>query len=650
MGIIQHINGLRGLAVIFVVLYHFFPSLLPGGYIGVDVFFVISGYLITKVIIQAEEDQRFCFRDFYQKRILRLFPGLSLIFLSLIVLGALVMTPSELALLGKQVQAGVLFASNFFYWSQEGYFDSTAIQKPLLHLWSLAVEEQFYLLWPAVIVLAFRLRLKSLSICAGIIVVSLATNLWLIHQHPSFVFYCSLTRFWELALGGALALIHWRNKEPFFFKLDALKGFNFFSDVALIILILVAFFYHDHLLYPGSYAIVPVLMAAMLLSSRQSSNVVLNAKPLCHIGQLSYSIYLWHWPLLSVVTLLVNHPLGWAQKIVLLVLTYGLAFFSHHYWEQILRFHPKRWQVIRRLLLLMLIFVGIGFGFSHSHGWPQRSHMAFLQDNAENFKRTPPRDEACDHFLRKEPHHFYYCRKSLSQREPIVALIGDSHAHAAYPGLVQALEKKGYSALLMANSSCPMTLGYPIKGKTEEEDAECQNHMQEIVDVLAAHKEIETVIVMTRGPIYWTGRAPAFGSDVLHSKHLTPMQWQQGLIAMFNAVQLPTRRVFYVVENPELNQRSEQCQAIPFRQQAKRCVLPKNQVLVRQETYKNLLLAFAGVTVLDTTDLFCPQEHCLWLSPRGASYYSDDNHLSIAGSVLLADHIVPQLALPLKSP
>lgn len=110
----------------------------------------------------------------------------------------------------------------------------------------------------------------------------------------------------------------------------------------------------------------------------------------------------------------------------------------------------------------------IGFGFSHSHGWPQRSHMAFLQDNAENFKRTSARDEACDHFLRKEPHHFYYCRKSLSQREPIVALIVDSHAHVTYPRLTLALAKKRDSTLLMANSSCPMTLGYPIKGKTEE--------------------------------------------------------------------------------------------------------------------------------------------------------------------------------------
>lgn len=649
--VIQHVNGLRGIAVALVILYHYFPSLLSGGYVGVDVFFVISGYLITKVIVQAIHEKTFCFSNFYQKRILRLFPGLSAVLFCLIIVCAVVMTPPELAKLGQQVQAGVLFVSNFFYWSQEGYFDSSAIQKPLLHLWSLAVEEQFYLLWPLLVIAAFRYRIHPMIGCLSLCILSLCLNVILVDRHPSLVFYWPITRFWELAVGGLLALSHWGEFNSHRFqRLLQIKG-SYAAWPALSILILIAFLYHDRLLYPGPYAIIPVAMACILLMWKENSHQLLNWKPLCHLGELSYSLYLWHWPLLSLTSLLVNHSLTATTKCLLLGITYGVSFVSHWYWEQVLRFHARRSFVLIGLGIAMLVFVLAGYKFKASEGWPSRSQMASLLNNAANFKRTAAKDEACSQFLAPYEHHFFYCRHSSVSGQPIVALIGDSHAHAAYPGLAKALDAKGYGTILMANSSCPMTLGYPIKGKTKQQDQECQKHMQEIVSILKAQKKIKTVIVMTRGPIYWTGRAPAFESDQLHGKHLTPQQWRLGMNRLYQSIQLHDRQIYYVVENPELKKLSEQCQAIPFRSLPSNCSLSTQQVLARQKTYKELLAQIPGLKVIDATKLFCPGVSCRWNSDEGMSYYADDNHLSVAGSEWLAEFLVPQLGLlPVKSP
>ena len=203
------IDGLRAVAVLSVVIFHAFPdeAWLPGGFVGVDVFFVISGYLISKILFSEIEQHRFSLASFYGRRIRRIFPALAVCLAAVLAYGFVVLMPSELAQLGKQVFFGASFLSNFALWSESGYFDSAATSKPLLHLWSLGIEEQFYILWPPLLWIAFKLKAAIGRLIVGLLVVSFAVNIALSLTDTSSDFYLPVSRFWELLAGAALA---WR--------------------------------------------------------------------------------------------------------------------------------------------------------------------------------------------------------------------------------------------------------------------------------------------------------------------------------------------------------------------------------------------------------------------------------------------------------
>src|SRR4051812_23262661 len=196
------VDGLRAVAVLAVLAYHAFPSVLPGGFAGVDVFFVISGYLITGIIVDDLARERFTYANFYWRRIRRIFPALILVLVTCLALGWLVLLPDEYAQLGKHVAAGAGFVSNIALWREAGYFDSAAELKPLLHLWSLGVEEQYYLVWPLLLLL---FRRHALWMIAGIGAASFVLNIWMVGTHPTAAFYLPFTRFWELLIGSFLA-------------------------------------------------------------------------------------------------------------------------------------------------------------------------------------------------------------------------------------------------------------------------------------------------------------------------------------------------------------------------------------------------------------------------------------------------------------
>src|SRR5688572_242044 len=199
------VDGLRAVAVLAVLAFHAFPNVAPGGFAGVDVFFVISGFLISGIILGDLERGRFSFADFYWRRIRRIFPALVLVLAGCLGLGWLVLLPHEYAQLGKHVVAGAGFIANLAFWHEAGYFDSSAELKPLLHLWSLGVEEQYYLVWPLALFLFRRWPRAMLGMIIGVGAVSFAANLWLVELRPNAAFYLPMTRFWELLVGSALA-------------------------------------------------------------------------------------------------------------------------------------------------------------------------------------------------------------------------------------------------------------------------------------------------------------------------------------------------------------------------------------------------------------------------------------------------------------
>ncbi|MEZ5488290.1 MAG: acyltransferase [Steroidobacteraceae bacterium] len=199
------VDGLRAIAVLSVLVYHAFPDLLPGGFVGVDIFFVISGFLISGIILTRIQAGTFTFADFYARRIRRIFPALAAVLVACLLAGWLILFPVDYERLGGHVLAGAAFVSNLVLWRESGYFDTSSELKPLLHLWSLGVEEQFYLIWPVLLVLAARFLHRILWAIVAVALLSFAANLLLVGSHASAAFYLPITRFWELMLGSMLA-------------------------------------------------------------------------------------------------------------------------------------------------------------------------------------------------------------------------------------------------------------------------------------------------------------------------------------------------------------------------------------------------------------------------------------------------------------
>jgi len=286
------VDGLRGIAILAVVAYHGFPSWLGGGFIGVDVFFVISGFLITGIIADGLERQRFGFGHFYARRIRRLFPALAIVLAACLVIGWFELLPPELVQLGRHVLGGAGFVANLVLWSEAWYFDSAEAAKPLLHLWSLGIEEQFYLFWPLTLVILWRFARRHVILATALI--AMASRAWclsLVPDHRDAAFYSPASRMWELLAGAMLAL------RP----LPVLRG-NLSSLGGAALIVGSALMLEPSAWFPGWRALLPVGGAVLILAAGPQAVVnkaVLSRRPIVWLGLISYPLYLWHWPLLS---------------------------------------------------------------------------------------------------------------------------------------------------------------------------------------------------------------------------------------------------------------------------------------------------------------------------------------------------------------
>ena len=371
------IDGLRALAILPIVGFHAFPDWFPGGFIGVDVFFVISGFLISTIIFKSLDRTNFSFIDFYARRVRRIFPALLVVLVTCFVLGRHLLLGSELQMLGRHVAAGAGFVQNFVLWNEAGYFDVASELKPMLHLWSLAVEEQFYLAFPLVIWATWRLRFNLLIPVIVIFLASFAANLHGIRNDTVATFFASQTRFWELMAG---AMLTW-------FIRGATEGTDvrrqigyptavvasIASFVGLSLLLLAIFGLNRSMRYPGAWALLPVLGTVLLILSGPvaSANRFLLSNPFAvSVGQISYPLYLWHWPLLSFLTIINSGPPREDQRFLVVLLSLILAWLTFHFVER-----PVRERNRGQKLVTVNLILGIGA-------------MAVLGLNADYFGRT----------------------------------------------------------------------------------------------------------------------------------------------------------------------------------------------------------------------------------------------------------------------
>lgn len=375
------IDGLRAFAVLSVVLYHAFPSALTGGFVGVDVFFVISGYLITGHIFTSLDEGKFSFLKFFGKRIRRIFPALILVMVCCLIFGWFALLSEEFQQLGKHVASGAAFIINFILVGESGYFDTAADTKPMLHLWSLAVEEQFYIVWPLILWLAWRLRFNFIWITLLVAVASFYFNVRFVASKPTEVFFWPFGRLWELLSGSVLAWL-------MLYKQDALNRFKSLIDeliermvplgfapsktsftenamafIGLCLLIYGFVEINSGLPFPSTWALIPVCGAILIIAAGATawSNRIFMMNPIAvWFGLISYPLYLWHWPILSFLQIVKGGEIpNRDARTAAIILAVILAWLTVKFVENPLRFGRRRVRLKIAGLTCTMIFVGL---------------------------------------------------------------------------------------------------------------------------------------------------------------------------------------------------------------------------------------------------------------------------------------------------
>ena len=360
------IDGLRALAVSAVVLHHAFPSLAPGGFVGVDVFFVISGYLISAILLHELHSGRFSLRAFYARRIRRIFPALTLVLIFCYLFGWVSLYADEYGKLGRHIVHGAGFVSNFAFWQEGGYFDQAAETKPLNHLWSLGIEEQFYIAWPLILWAAWKIWRKPLALAASLLAGSFVFNLYLAQSDTIADFYSPLSRVWELLVGAALSFTGksaWQRPLGNARAREILRQTGPIAGLVLILFSIWAFNTTDP--YPGWRALLPTIGSALILAGANSwlNRFVLSCKPVRWVGLISYSLYLWHWPLLAFARV-VSPKLGALAIVGLVLLAVALAQLSY----VLVEVPVRRWKPLSyRVGLLILPLALTGFAGYNAH-------------------------------------------------------------------------------------------------------------------------------------------------------------------------------------------------------------------------------------------------------------------------------------------
>jgi peptidoglycan/LPS O-acetylase OafA/YrhL len=336
-----YIDGLRAIAVISVVVFHFDKRLLPGGFVGVDVFFVISGYLITSIIINECENNQFSFSHFYQRRISRIFPVFFLVSLATLFAAYFIYTPQDFASAGAVIIASALSLANLKFMLQGNYFQLSPDAQPLLHFWSLSVEEQFYLVFPPIVYLGFRLGMKRCNlfyVLIAITVTSFAVCVVLTTKNPTWAFYLLPTRAWELLAGCVLATYQPDRKN------ENQRLGQILSNIGLLTIVMSFFIIHEGMSFPGYIATFPVLGTGLIVGGSSINQQSISKKFLSHpflllIGKMSYSLYLWHWPIFCFVDYSLYSHSSIVRAVLKLSLTILFAFISYHWVERPIRSH-----------------------------------------------------------------------------------------------------------------------------------------------------------------------------------------------------------------------------------------------------------------------------------------------------------------------
>ena len=652
------IDGLRAIAVTAVILCHTGAPGFAGGYVGVDVFFVISGYLIAGLIFPEIEQGRFSVRNFYERRARRILPALFAVIACTAPFIYWLFSNGDVLDYSRSLIATILFVSNLFFWQDTGYFAAVAETKPLLHTWSLGIEEQFYILFPLLLLCLHRFLPRRLpQVLLVLLLASLVTSTWLAGRNPSAAFYLPHSRAWELLAGAVLAVVAWpRIRQPVVANVLATAG------LALILGSICL--YDEQTRFPGAAALPPCLGAVLFIwaaaQGRTAAGSLLSTRPFIGIGLVSYSLYLWHWPLLVFSRYYLGRPLhGW-ETVAAIMLCGLLAFASWKFIEQPFRKRSRAVtgrQILSGSLLAACMLAGISTAGQLSNGMAFRPAQAAFSDLPHDQSETCFRQADPLARLRSDS----LCRlgaKGDSRADFI--LWGDSHADALFPAFDTAATQSGKSGLFAAAPACLPILGVdrmvPVRGHNE-----ARSRCREFNDAVLAHIRrtgIRNVYLAARWNVA-IGR-PAYeisqgiGEYYIADSLTTELSPAEDLRVLNRALDGTLMRlkkagvnVWIVLQVPDVG--VDVPQYLVGRSRGRditdvRVDIDEN--MARHQRMKQTIEQIArrhDVAVLDPAEFLCEASSCL-VAKDGTNLYLDDNHLSPNSRQLMAGFLAASLA------
>ncbi|EGV15961.1 acyltransferase family protein [Thiocapsa marina] len=645
---IAEIQGLRAIAVLLVLVFHIWPESIPGGYVGVDVFFVISGYLITGALLrELQRDGRLSLAAFYARRARRLLPAAALVLMATLAGSLLVLPASRWEPIAHQVVASSVYLQNWWLAiSAVDYWGADNAASPLQHFWSLSIEEQFYLFWPVMMLLAagsafsaVSLRVRLALAMAAVFLASLAASIWLTPTSPEQAYFFTHTRAWELALGGLLALL-----------LPGVNGLRqwaaAYGFVGLIMISAAAFLLNSGSVFPGYIALLPAVGAALVIfAGRQIPGPagVLRNGFMQWVGDRSYSIYLWHWPLVVWYDFVFGE-MSLVGGAGLVATTLLLAHLSYEHVEQ--RFRRGTLRVQRTLALgaasigfcilgagsvsAMLIDVEIPKSSLAASSYPGPD---ILVKGIEAPTGVPPVPSLSALASDRPPMLKLGCHQNQTAPEPlrcvfgdpeskhVVALVGDSHAAQWAPALIRIAETQGWRLLTYTKSACPFgNFAVNINGRPYES---CADWLARVLDELPKQGVSKVYTSLSR----YLG----YGEQVV----------VQGLLDVWSTLERHGIRIVAIADTPWLPFRPDDCLAS---KPASECHVDRAKALPEIDPLKLAASRMPSVQLVDMTDYICNSWICSVVVGNIVAW-RDPNHLSATYSSALSPYLAEALGL-----
>lgn len=639
------IDGMRALAILSVLIFHAYPSSLPGGFVGVDIFFVISGYLISSIIFRGLTLGTFSFFDFYARRVRRIFPAVTVVLLGSFVLGYFLLTPYALEELIEESPYAAFFLENWrLYVTTGGYWETATELKPFMHFWSLGVEEQYYIFYPLICFLLWKVSAKRfLTSLVLMLLVSLGLCLYDTANEPVRAFYSLHTRFWELLIGGVLAYIEL--KWPEYKKNCVTIGGNEFINNALSILglSLIVFaicVFEEGKDFPGWRALFPTVGSVLIIAAGTKASLnkyVFANKTAVFIGLISYPLYLWHWIFICIAknNLAGDLPDG-ILMIGFIVASFLMAYLTYALVERPMRSRKATWQLILILVLVLaLISLGTKTLIRKSQTLQNMLYSGLpieVQETLRDLPRSEERDVECENLF-GQGHSI--CRSTV--KNPRILLFGDSHNHIMWKALYRQENLPGF--YIVGSGGSVIFDRATLIGGDGKPQIERMERVSQVWDTLRRNKEIDTVVL--RG--FWVGN---LRSQLISEKHLNlsgeellKQLWRDTFEELYSL----NKHVILVLDNIELSfnplTKCSPIQRINLSTNTEeKCSvriedIDQDQIKIREYLIQEAA-RWKNVKVFDSWEALCKNGFCN-MNINGKPMYRDENHLSVYGNALV---------------